>query len=291
MIPNNQFFKSVPPSGGGSVLQPWYDGLLVKPSEGLWTDLKIMADGMNEDGDWSEADLFGVTAALETDEQRLRPFKTTSGDDCVLEGAPGLSINGLDNPLATDVNGLNLKWNPTDNGVKYTLDDAYIGMFGITKSSIISTYRYFGSFNEDVSLNKYTAHLSIVSTSTSMRLDASSINNLNTLTNTLSKTGLLNATKTFFVGLKRLNTTTVTRFSNGTSSNESVNSGFLANIDFGLNGYYYEDAVTPLYFQSTSANNVYFRGYIAGSSLIDHNRVAARLNTFFSARGLSIANY
>jgi len=288
MIPNNQFFYGSG-SGGVTVLQDWYDSLAVKPSEGLWTDLKIMADGMSEDGDWDEMDLFGVIAGLETDEQRLKPFKTTSGDNCVVEGAPGLSVNGIDNPLLTNVNGLNLKWNPTDNGVKYALNNAYIGGFGITKTSSLTIQYIMGSIL-DVTGTIYQSNISIQATTTSIANVSSSINQQSFLSSR-SKTGLLDTIKSFSTGLQRIDSLNLNQKINDNSYGRGSLSNFMPTLDFGFFGYFYQDDVTPLYFEGNSDDVIYGRAYIAGSSLIDHDRVAARLNTFFAARGLSIANY
>lgn len=275
-----------------SVLQPWHDSLSVKPSSGLWSDLKTLADGTALDGDWDEMDLFGMVAAMETDEQRLRPLKTTSGDDCIIEGSPGLSVNGIDCPLQ-DISGLNLKWNPTDDGVKYTLNSAYIGGFGRTKISNILSSVLIGSLYEPVSNERYWSSLSIDSTTTSMTsLTDSYINSGASLTQS-GKSGLANLAKTFFVSAKRVDSTNSIRHTNGSvSSNQLSPTSFLPTLDFGYLGRYTQFAGEPsVTFDTLSTNDFYGRGYICGSSLINHDRVANRLRTFFIARGLPMDNY
>jgi len=199
MIPSNQFFYGSG-SWGVSVLQDWYDSLAVKPSAGLWTDLKIMADGMNTDGDWGEADLISVHAGLETDEQRLRPFKTTSGDDFTLLGAPTLSIEGFD---SNSNNGIDSKWNPVDNGVKYKLNDCYMACYGVSKSSTGTGMYFFGASDADDIL--YNSNISTrLTTTTLISDDECRINGIDYTNNTTLKTGLLDSVKRYYNSIKRI---------------------------------------------------------------------------------------
>ena len=284
-------FKGTGSSGPVSVLQPWYDSLSVKPSEGLWTDLKIMADGMNTDGDWGEIDLFPLFAALETDEQRLRPLKTTSGEDCVIEGTPNLSINGVDDPIITGNSGINVKWNPFDDGIKFTLNSAYVSGFGRTKISNIAFAPLLGAFQE-FSLVRKSVQLMIDTSATSVTMGYDSFLNGSLSFTAINKTGLLNTNKTFGIGLNRIVSNQGYRLANTHSSVQTNNTTSFVTRDLGFYGRYYEDDITPLFFEGNFGGDNYFgRAMIAGSGLIDHNRVANRLNTFFLARGLPIDNY
>ena len=276
------------PQSSSSVLQPWYDSLAVKPSAGLWTDLQILADGMNTDGDWDEIDLFGIVAALETDEQRLMPLKTTSGESTSIVGTMNLSVNGIDNPTSAANSGLDLKWNPTDDGVKYTLNSAYYGCFGITKASSVSSRWIMGSYYAGLDNDNFSVMKLQTSTTTLLLNSTTSINNSSLIT--VTKTGLSNAIKTFFIGAKTTDTTAY-GYVNATNNNTSVSPLFIPTLDFGFMGYYDGSFTPTLTFASNIVNQAFGRGYIAGSSLIDHDRVAARLNTFFASRGLSISNY
>jgi hypothetical protein len=273
-----------------SVLQSWYDSLIVKPSAGLWSDLKIMADGMNTDGDWSEMDLFGSVAGLETDEQRLRPFKTTSGNDCIIEGSPNLSINGIDDPFDTSSAGLDLQWNPYVDGNKFTQNSAYICGFGITKISNISGRTFMGGIEEIIGVVVSKSVISIDSDNTNMIiLNGSELNGISN--QGASSKALLNSTKTFVIGIKRTDSANIVKYVNDNQFNSSIGSSVLPiNGNIGFYGYYYYLDGSPL-FTGFIGTQTYGRGYIAGSSLIDHNRVANRLNTFYASRGLSVSNY
>lgn len=102
-------------------LVAWYNALAVKPTQGLLDDLNDMMDSIPQ-ASFDEADLFHPIAGLETEEQRLKPIKSTSGLDFVKVGtgtldASGWQGNGTDGYL-------NLRWQPSTNGVKYLLNNA-----------------------------------------------------------------------------------------------------------------------------------------------------------------------
>lgn len=284
MIPNNQLFYSSG-SNSVSVLQPWYDSLIVKPSAGLWTDLKLLADGMNSDGDWDEMDLIGITAAMETDEQRLRPLKTTSGLDMIATGgALILNSNGI---RTTSSSVINMRWIPSINGVKYTLNSAYIGFYGETLTSSPTDGYCMGSQNiaDDAGTGLYRQIP--LPTEISNRLDSVINNNTsNTLIGAVVKTGLLNAIKRYYLSIQINSSTQVNKYINGQTLTAAENPPTgLSDVSFYLLGFNYSDG--SVYARILD----YTRACIIGSSLIDSDRVAARLNTFFTSRGLSIANY
>jgi len=283
MIPNSQRWF-LPPSGvGGSDIQVWYDSLSVKPSEGLWTDIQNLYEGMNTDGDWTESDLISIHAALETDEQRLRPFKTTSGDDFTILGSPNLNTDGFRNPNSGVNNLILTSWNPTDDGIKYTLNSAFIGVYGQTLISTLTSAFAVGS--QDALSSAPSITISVSSTTTTiLNRNGSGINSISIGGTNLTKSGLANSPKQFFASLKRISSTEVISYINNVSQNVTDSSEGLPTPDIALCGSNYI---------SFYANNYvgYTRACIAGSSLIDHNRVAARLNTFFASRGLSIDNY
>jgi len=280
MIPNNQMF--FPKRGQVSVLQPWYDSLSVKPSAGLWTDLKIMADGMNEDGDWEEADLISVHAALETDEQRLRPFKTTSGDDFIPTNSPTLSVEGYNSSDGSD-RLIDCKWNPVDNGVKFTENNAYIGIYGVSKTSTGSGNEIFGASNENGDFGNCIISTSLTTTAIT-NASQTMINGYFNTTSTPSKTGLSNTIKRYYVGIKRTSSSSITKYINGVQNVVGSLSTGLTPYDFSILGVNYGGVYSTATLHTS-------RACIVGSSLIDHDRVAARLNTFFASRGLSIDNY
>lgn len=92
------------------LLQTWYDSLSVKTSDALTTKLSIFMDGLDSDGVLDNCYLLApVGFGLETDEQRLRPLKTTSGDDLVAISSPTIANTGITGNGSTSY--VNLKWN------------------------------------------------------------------------------------------------------------------------------------------------------------------------------------
>ena len=286
MIPlfTSYYYRGGGSSAPASVLQPWYDSLAVKPSAGLWADLQVMADGMNTDGDWGEMDFLSMIACMETEEQRLKPLKTSSNESAVKVGTPTLDASGAFNPVPGDLNYLDSKWNPADNGIKYTLNSAFIGVYGDTVTSVTSALPIVGSFEETLGL-RYYGEIDTNSTTTSMRISGLSAINQDTQISAISKAGLLNSTKRFFASLKRTSSTSISRFINGTTTVQTISSSNLPRNDFfilGLNN------VSSGVSADTSA---IARTVICGSGLINESNVVSRLHTFFAARGLSISNY
>lgn len=267
-----------------SVLQTWYDSLSIKPSAGLWTDLKIMADGMDADGDWSEMDFMSMIACMETDEQRLRPLKTTSGDDMVKVGSPTFDSAGVVNPSPGSGNYINTKWNPVDNGVKYTLDSALFAVYGDTITSTGSGVEMSGSGDQLTSIT--SCLMNVTETTTSLSINTAS--RINGVTNviTSTKTGLSNAAKRYFCALIRTSSSSITKYVSGSSFVNPTNNSTVNNpYDFYLLGVNYEN----LFANSGTGHKA--RCLITGSSLVSPSRVQARLQTFFTARGLTITNF
>lgn len=268
-------------SGPNSLISNWYNGLAVKPSASLLAALNTLSAGMNSDGDWTEIDFIAIMAGMETDEQRLNPIVTTSNENMTVFGIPTLDADGVINPVVGDENYLNTKWNPTDNGVKYTLNSAYLGVYGDTQTSVLPQAACFGSNNNIDSASM----VDIESTSTAMRHASS--NFLNSSASTFvafNKTGLANSIKRFYVSTSRTSNTTISRFVNGNATTIALPTTSLSNLDFFILG----DNESGTAYSNTAAK---IRCVIAGSGLISSSRVAARLNTFWTAVGLPITNY
>jgi len=263
MIPNNQFFKSVPPSGGGvSVLQPWYDSLAVKPSAGLWTDLKIMADTLVTANKWNEIDFLSIIAAMETDEQRLKPLYTTSGLDITAINSPTLSVDGVQGNGSTSY--LNLNWIPSSNGLKYTLDDSSISTYNTTAGA---PTRYLLSSENSAGTNaayirRYTDFKGSINGSNS---DVSSaLNGLG------------------FKGIARVNSTNIFFKLNSTnSSNIASNSVSLPTLTFF--GCARNNNGTAVSLSSDTIRHFAF----GSNALLTDDIFYNALNTFFASRGLA----
>jgi hypothetical protein len=146
------------------LLQTWYNSLIVKTSPALTTKLSVFMDGLDSDGVLADSYLIApVGFGLETDEQRLRPLKTTSGDDLVAVNSPTITSTGITGDGSNSY--IDLKWNPTIDAVAtqndlsiaiWVEDDiaenkVEIGVFGGTNQSFLS--RKFADNNVYFSLN------------------------------------------------------------------------------------------------------------------------------------------
>jgi len=274
--------------GGGSnqpisVLQTWYDSLSVKPSAGLWADLKTMADGMNSDGDWSEMDFMSMIACMETDEQRLRPLKTSSGSDMIKVGSPTLDSSGVVNPSPGSLNYINTKWNPTSNGVKYILTNSFLAAYGDTVTSTTSDLYICGAAEPNPAFTN-AALIEIWASATTAVRSKGYMHDSTGGPGASIKTGLSNSAKRYFGGIKR-NGNSITKFINSAP----VWTTFLApvgmpNLELLLLASNFAGTIT-------ADTRHIIRSLVFGSSLIDKTRVYTRLNTFFTARGLTITNF
>lgn len=131
---NHCTFTRIPPLANGflnygpsPLIEDWYDSLTVKPSLGLLYALNTLVEGMDADGNWEKLDFFALMAGMETDEQRLKPLVTTSGEDMVevgttYLGSDGFHGNGLDSYIDT-------RWNSVDNGTNFTTSNAIVGVY------------------------------------------------------------------------------------------------------------------------------------------------------------------
>jgi hypothetical protein len=146
------------------LLQTWYNSLIVKTSPALTTKLSVFMDGLDSDGVLADSYLIApVGFGLETDEQRLRPLKTTSGDDLVAVNSPTITSTGITGDGSNSY--IDLKWNmavdavATQNNLSiaaWVEDDiaenkVEIGVFGGTNQSFLS--RKFADNNVYFSLN------------------------------------------------------------------------------------------------------------------------------------------
>jgi hypothetical protein len=113
----------------------WYNSLSVKPSKGLLRDLNSLMDGLASNAIYPSLDLFHPIGGMETDEQRLRPIKTTSSTKTFTAvNSPTLNVNGVTGDGAT--NYINTNWNPSTNGVAYTLNSAFYGVYSRTQGAL-----------------------------------------------------------------------------------------------------------------------------------------------------------
>jgi N-acetylneuraminic acid mutarotase len=98
------------------LLQTWYNSLIVKTSPALTTKLSVFMDGLNSDGVLADSYLIApVGFGLETNEQRLRPLKTTSGDDLVAVNFLDISSSGITGNGSNSY--VDLKWNASIDAI------------------------------------------------------------------------------------------------------------------------------------------------------------------------------
>jgi hypothetical protein len=84
--------------------------LAVKPTDALTKNLSLFLDGLDSDGVLDETYLLApVGFDLETNEQRLKPLKTTSGDDLEAVNSPTIAATGITGNGTTSY--IDLKWN------------------------------------------------------------------------------------------------------------------------------------------------------------------------------------
>jgi hypothetical protein len=275
MIPNNQYWfnnkgSSVVPIPPSPLIQTWYNGLLVKPSNNLMTALNTLVDGLDADGNWDKLDLFGLLAGLETEEQRLKPLITTSGEDFVKIGNPTLNNNGGKNNASFGSDYLDLKWNPTDDGIQYTLNSAFI-----------STYQ--GNFpinGFDIALGSLN---SVAGSLTWLYLDATGGVQafINTDQSDSVPTSFLAQANFYAAGV--IHGGSLTSYANTITDTVAPTLPLiLPTYDFfGLdaNG------------EGTSigaAGDSYFRHFMAGAGDANQAQIRSRLETFYTARGLAV---
>lgn len=95
------------------------------PSQDLFEALNTLMFCLEFKKDLEKDDLFHIIAGLETDAQRLKPLKSTSGLDFTPVNSPILGVNGM-----TSGSGyLDLNWNPTLHGIKYTAASQHFAIY------------------------------------------------------------------------------------------------------------------------------------------------------------------
>jgi hypothetical protein len=150
------------------LLQTWYNSLIVKTSPALTTKLSVFMDGLNSDGVLADSYLIApVGFGLETNEQILRPLKTTSGNDLIAVNFLDISSSGITGNGSNSY--INLKWNMASDATVAAQNNlslatwvesdtpenkVEIGVFSGTNQSFIS--RKFTDNNVYFSLNDAT---------------------------------------------------------------------------------------------------------------------------------------
>lgn len=273
-------------------LSAWYNALSVKPSIGLRTSLNILVDGLNSDGDLSEMDFLAIAAGMETEEQALRPLKTTGNSvqtnvDFVSSVASlPWSVNGW---ASNGSCGIMSGYNPVSNGVKYSLNSCFVGFYGNTR---INSFSFSGVCGGDYTVDEIVfsyADLFVQAGAATIATSQSRGPNDSSLLNTATKSKTNGNTNVpFYAGIKRTAVNSKIAFMNGVVSiNASFPSVIIPNIEFASVGMNSGSGISGDSGTAIANGRIYARATIFGSGLISQSNTGARLNTFFSSRGLN----
>ena len=114
------------PDRNPTLVASWYNALSIKPTPASITRLNTF---VTQIGNVADFDVISLVAGLETDEQRLRPLKTTSPDVFAI-------ITSVANDYTLNFNGfkanggvINMKWNPKDDAVATSTNSQSVSIF------------------------------------------------------------------------------------------------------------------------------------------------------------------
>ncbi len=265
-------------------LRRWYDSLGTKPSGALLGALNILVNGLDHDGVYGKIDLLSVVAGMETDEQRLRPLITTSGNDISLVGSSIKLDNSGASLLVKDQNLDNshfeLHWIPSLHGVNYKINDAFIGLYlegvgqnydmGVIDTTVANGIRA-------AAVNVTTSPDGTVSN------DFVSVNGMDAY---LQNASYFRSNFANYVANFRIDSSMVYSFISGqTSDPQSVP------VCSGLPAYQMYGGAQNLVNEGTEFPQCNFmtrhRAYLTGAGSADQQKIYNRLNEFFSSRGLT----
>ena len=237
-----------------------------KPSGLLIKHLNTFIDGVIADGDMNAADYFLVCIGMETDEQRLLPFKNSGGSLPTLEGATPPVGSRDEGFTGTNTGYINFNWVPSTNGVNFTQNDASIHS---AYASSASTKMMAGAQDAgSIGIIRIGAGLSNMSGA------------LNDGTYSVM-TGISGASQRAYLAIIRNSNTIKFGFRNGTTgTNVSVSTnGFTSQPIYGL-AYNNDGTATTIMTASTRG-----RFWMWGSSSISPSRVRNRFNTYLTGLG------
>lgn len=276
-----------------ALILDWYTALSVKPSDELLSSLNTLVDGMDADGDLVEMDFLAITAGMETEEQALRPLKTT-GSATMTKGSatPESGLTWTVSGYAGNNDGYILSnYNPLTNGTKYTLNSVCMASFvsvSVVTSSGNGNFMGGGSTPDGIqdseTFTQATWNNTSITAPTSQYLPNT---NVTQTPRTVSQTVGVGAS--IFIGnVRSASTVSYNWINNQRSATKSNTPNYVPNVNFGYFGVSYYDESTLDFLVSPPTNRVYSKCGIVGSGNIGLERVGSRLNTFFESRGLSV---
>lgn len=140
-----------------SDLQTWYNKLSTKPSKPLLKDLNNMMKALEAEGILSAMDVFHPIGGLETDEQRLTPIITVSGDDFVPVNSPTLDVYGVTSDGSSSY--LDLKYNCSADGTNVGTTNYHLAFYCGTNVDSGSKYEC-GSYTGVVQVERVGSRIS-----------------------------------------------------------------------------------------------------------------------------------
>lgn len=274
------------------LIAAWYAALSVKPSAALLTALNTLVNGMNTDGDWSELDFLSVSAGMETEEQALRPLKTTGNSvQTSVDFSGGVnflpwSTNGW---ASNGDGGILSGYNPFSNGVKYTLNSAFAAFYGNTRVNTISTIILCGGDYTADEISFFLTSPSLSASATSLTTTLGRGPNDNSINNIASKSKTSGDSNVpFYSGIKRTASNSKIAFVNNINSAAlGIISTGVPNVEFASVGSYETDLIGGNGGIAIASGRLYARAALFGSGLISQTNTGSRLNTFFVSRGLN----
>lgn len=243
------------------VLRNWLNKLSFSPSNPICKDLQELILGLRNDGNLSELDLFDIIGGLESDEQRLTPLISSSGSTFTAVNSPTLDVNGVTGNGTNSY--LNLNYNTSTNGVKYTQDSACFGFYCRTDSIEANGISIGGNSN-----NSY------------VYLKRSAGGNIITRINTSSdfSTANANPTSTGLFSMARTSSSASSFFKNGVS----IQSGSSTSAALSSSSWYLCRSASGDY----SARN--YASVHIGSGNINQVELYNRVQTYMTKRGINV---
>lgn len=253
----------------------WQSALAgTKPSGILLFYLDDLISGVDSDGDLVEMDYFHMVRGMETDEQRLKPLKSTAGLDADLVGS-GAAADVFDRTgikcTAATQKGMRIKWKPITNKVKVSQDNnsLFVTFSGSTAGSSTQFYCGIagaGSVNWNLGKNA-----------------GGTMNNTRAWTSGFSSGG--SHTANAFFGIRRTSSTAYESYINGTTSAASTNtSAAVSDVYFRMPGNANNSDSGDMIFPHTTA---LLHCIGIGSNAVTFGDVRSRLNTYYTGLGFS----
>lgn len=241
----------------------WYNSLTTKPSSTLLTHLNTLVTSLYTNAIWDELDLFHVIGGLETDEQRLKPLKSTAATNSLTDftnvNSATLDTTGVTGNGSTSY--LNLNWNPSTNKNKFAQDSSSLSIYSRTD-------------NASVGWDAGHSQLGIL-------LDNSG--NLQYRVNDATLDNVANTNSSGFYHLVRTASNAKSVYRNGSQIGSTVTTASGAINNFSLFIGCRNNGGTPLNFTDRNYSMI-----SAGSSAMNQSTFYTNIQTYMTSRGINV---